>query len=301
MIQLIARNEFLCADTLQKEFRAYDVPMADFTVPDTDLCVGDTVLISNTSVHAEYVRWSFYDAEGLMRMDTAWNQRQWYDTSGLYGITLIVGNGSGCADTLELDDYFTVFPRPMADFTLERLDEELPTTYQFRDASSADAIEFGWNFGEGSPGTRERDPVHRYLSSFDKTVYHWVINEFGCADTLSRIVDLDTLGGLYIPNLMEPTQVDADKQVFFPKGIGLSDYYISLFTRTGQLVWESEALNEEGMPSEYWDGTFLGQPMPAGVYVWKVGRAKYFDGSTWTGMNDARGRPRKTGFLYLVR
>jgi len=143
--------------------------------------------------------------------------------------------------------------------------------------------------------------VHRYLSSFDKTVYHWVINEFGCADTLSRIVDLDTLGGLYIPNLMEPAQVDADKQVFFPKGIGLSDYYISLFTRTGQLVWESEALNEEGMPSEYWDGTFLGQPMPAGVYVWKVGRAKYFDGSTWTGMNDARGRPRKTGFLYLVR
>jgi len=300
-IELTASNEFLCAATLSKEFRAYDVPMADFTVPDTDICEGDTVQFTNTSQHTEFVRWEIREGLNQIYTDTVRSLRYWFRDQGVYGVTLIAGNGSGCVDTLVLDDYFTVFPTPVAGFTAEMLDDELPTTYQFWDESSPDAIEFGWYFSDGTPISRDKDPIHRFLSSFDKTVFHWAINEFGCADTISRIVELDTLGGLYIPNLMEPANPEFEKQVFMPKGIGLSDYYISVFTRTGQLVWESSALNEEGIPEEFWDGTFLGKPMPAGVYVWKVGKARFFGGKTWTGMKDFKGKPRKTGFLYLVR
>jgi hypothetical protein len=55
------------------------------------------------------------------------------------------------------------------------------------------------------------------------------------------------------------------------------------------------------MPDEYWDGTFLGEEMPVGVFVWKVHRATFIDGTDWDGMEDEKGRMRQSGFLYLVR
>jgi hypothetical protein len=55
------------------------------------------------------------------------------------------------------------------------------------------------------------------------------------------------------------------------------------------------------MPNEFWDGTFLGEQMPGSVYVWKVHRARFIDGTDWDGMEDEQGKLRKSGYLYLVR
>ncbi|MDP4819635.1 MAG: gliding motility-associated C-terminal domain-containing protein, partial [Saprospiraceae bacterium] len=105
----------------------------------------------------------------------------------------------------------------------------------------------------------------------------------------------------YIPNILEPDNPSSGKQIFQPAGIGLSEYHIAIYTRNGQMIWESEALNEEGQPTGSWDGTFGGNPLPAGVYVWKVRHARYFNGAFWSGMNDESGKARRTGFVYLVR
>src|SRR5690606_42025499 len=47
-------------------------------------------------------------------------------------------------------------------------------------------------------------------------------------------------------------------RLFKPKGVGLKEYHIRVFSPYGQLIWESRKI-EDGQPVEAWDGTYNGQ------------------------------------------
>jgi PKD repeat protein len=296
-IILVAKNAFLCADTIEKDFIAYDIPEASFSVDDTVQCTVANVMFENKSLNAEFANWYFHNGQ-----DTSYNTSWEYPDTGYYSVMLVVGNGSGCTDTLRQDSLLHIYPSPSADFYFDKIDSEPPSTYQFYDDSSSDALNFFWEFSDGSPISELKDPRHRFVSIIDKTVYHWVVNQFNCVDTAIAIVDLDTIGSLYIPNILEPQSgINFEKTIFLPKGIGLAEYHIAIYSRTGQLMWESMSLDEDGMPSEWWDGTLNGEQVPAGVFIWKVHRARFVDGTEWDGMKDEKGRIRRSNFLYLLR
>jgi PKD repeat protein len=296
-ISLTAQNEFLCTQSAEQEYTVFGIPFANFSPMDTTGCEPFWLRMDNQSEYADYALWQF----GNVAQDSSWDGAHIFRDTGQYDITLIVGNGSGCADTLMLPNVVNVQGSPQAGFTYDKLDNELGSTYQFFNDSSPDADTFEWSFGDGATSGLE-NPVHRYLSSFDKEVRQIVRNEAGCPDTAYALIDLDTLSGLFVPNVLEPvTGTSLEKQVFLPKGIGLSEYEIAIYARNGQLIWSSTALNEEGQPTEFWDGTLNGQDLPAGVFVWKVHRARFYNNTLWDGMPDEQGVPRRSGFLYLVR
>ncbi|NBC09660.1 MAG: hypothetical protein GVY26_20905, partial [Bacteroidetes bacterium] len=296
-ISLTAQNEFLCTESATQDYTVYGIPFANFSPMDTIGCEPFWLTMDNQSDFAEYALWQFGDEA----WDSTWHGAHVFRDTGWYDISLTVGNGSGCADTLELPNVVYVQDSPQAGFTYDQLDNELGSTYQFFNDSSPDVVAFDWDFGDGNTSGQE-NPVHRYLSSFDKEVRQVVFNEAGCPDTAYTLIDLDTLTGLFIPNVLEPaTGTTPEKQIFLPKGIGLSEYEIAVYARNGQQVWSSTALDEEGRPTASWDGTLNGQDLPAGVFVWKVHKARFFNNTLWDGMPDERGVPRRSGFLYLVR
>ncbi|MEL7339629.1 MAG: hypothetical protein AAGM67_04015, partial [Bacteroidota bacterium] len=79
---------------------------------------------------------------------------------------------------------------------------------------------------------------------------------------------------------------------FWPKGVGLREYEIAIYTIWGDRVWHSSSL-QDGIPNEWWDGTLDGQLASVDVFVWKVHRAVFEDGREWDG-------PRE-GTLTLIR
>ena len=295
-VRLIARNRFLCSDTLEKNATVYDRPIAQAAVAQPIVCAEGQFPFTNRSIHADWVRWIF--PEG--KTDTAWSPLLRLARPGMYSVTLVAGNGSGCRDTLLLKDYLQVLPAPRAGMRVEKDLVAPPGTYWFIDDSSPDATRYAWDLSEGLFSS-QKNVLQRYISRFDREIRHWVSNEQGCADTVRYLLDLDTLGGLFVPNTLEPAHRSAERQLFTPKGIGLESWHIALYTRGGQLVWESTELDKEGSPMQSWDGMFLGEEMPAGVYVWKVHYARFIDGSYWGGMPDEKGRPQKSGVLYLLR
>lgn len=295
-VRLVVRNHFLCSDTLEKPFVAYEKPQARAELFPRTACAEGRFQIFNLSRHAEWAEWVI--PGGIT--DTAWSPLLRIAQPGGYSVTLVVGNSSGCRDTLFLSDYLRVFPTPRAGIRVEKDPVAPPSTYWFKDDSSPDATRYGWDLSEGLFSS-QKDVVQRYVSRFDREIRHWVSNEQGCADTARYQLDLDTLGGLFVPNTLEPGNQRSEKQWFTPKGIGLGSWHIALYTRGGQLIWESTELDKEGSPVQSWDGTFLGEEMPAGVYVWKVHYARFIDGSYWGGMPDEKGRPQRTGILYLLR
>jgi len=296
-VSLTATNAFECTTTLMRDLEVYGEPLARINGQDTTLCIPGELVLTHDSEYTTFVEWQL--SNGIVsNMDSLLISP--VDT-GVFDVTLIVGNDSGCTDTLTLQEYLRIYPTPTAAFDFS-LQPDLPSfTYSFIDLSSEDAIRFYWNFGDSETIYPVQDTLHEFIAVNSKRVTHWVENRFGCVDTASAIIDFPQEGHLYIPNIFEPEILDRGKNIFQPKGIGLIDYHIAVYARNGQLVWESSALDEEGSPVEGWNGTFQGELMPPGTLVWKVHRANFLGGLGWKGMANQRGRERTSGYLYLVR
>ena len=94
----------------------------------------------------------------------------------------------------------------------------------------------------------------------------------------------------------------------------LKEYTLTIFDKFGNLVFKTNELSEKGQPTEAWDGTKNGTPLPQGTYIWQIS-ATFSDGTSWPGLGVGYGEAtngidpykgttnegRKSGALYLVR
>jgi gliding motility-associated-like protein len=78
-------------------------------------------------------------------------------------------------------------------------------------------------------------------------------------------VRINPESALYVPNSFTPNG-NKINEGFRAKGVLVFDYKLEIFTRWGQLVFESNDLNEE------WNGSVMneGGGSKSDVYVWKI-------------------------------
>lgn len=203
-----------------------------------------------------------------------------YDLPGIYDVTLTVTDTRGRLSTATTK--IEAWAGPKASF-------EISQNNQFSDDDkvlflnlSAGAIQFLWNFGDGTFSTLS-DPSYKYRQPGRYDVTLIAYSENGCADSLT-INDVFTDKGSFIrfpnafmPNTGGPTggyynqRTDMDNQVFHPVASGLAAYNLKIYSKNGLMVFESSDL-EIG-----WDGYYKGQICSPGVYVWKV-RGTYRNG-----------------------
>ena len=89
-------------------------------------------------------------------------------------------------------------------------------------------------------------------------------NNFGCRDTVTRIIDIKSPSELYIPNAFTPNG-DFYNEVFAAKGFQIVSLQIIIFNRWGEEVYVIKDLNDS------WDGnTKAGTLAPEGVYTYKL-------------------------------
>jgi gliding motility-associated-like protein len=80
---------------------------------------------------------------------------------------------------------------------------------------------------------------------------------------------------LFLPTLFSPNG-DGHNDAFRVRGEGIASVQLRVYTQTGVEVFgtsDVRAITETG-----WDGSFQGQPLPAGVYSWVL-RGNFADGS----------------------
>ena len=75
----------------------------------------------------------------------------------------------------------------------------------------------------------------------------------------------------------------------------------AFFSLFGNVIWESTALDDEGQPTESWNGQFMGVDVEPDVYIWKI-EAQFKDDSFWDGQKPIEETIlRKTGTLTVIR
>jgi len=107
-------------------------------------------------------------------------------------------------------------------------------------------------------------------SPLQTTTYTVTIIDDNCVFTQTVTIDV-TCGNIFVPNAFSPDE--AHNAILYVRGPCIASIDFNVFDRWGNKVFESENLNSG------WDGTYKGQPLNVGTYIWYV-KATLFDGTS---------------------
>ncbi|TVR68770.1 MAG: PKD domain-containing protein [Marinilabiliales bacterium] len=259
------------------------IPLADFGATPESGCHNLRVQFTDRSVNAASYRWSFGDGG----FSTSMHPVYFYDQPGTYTVTLEVESERGLKDVAE--QQITVYPKPEALFEV-RADEDAGygrTVYFFNYSRNAES--YIWDFGDGNNSTA-KDPVHVYLEPGNFTVSLTAVSEHGCTD----IMELENIFSdeeyfISFPNAFRPDMggpsdgrydpADPVTKVFYPKYKGVSEYQLSIYNKSGLLLFETTNI-EIG-----WNGYFNNRLVAPEVYIWKA-RGRFANGQPFVMAGD---------------
>jgi PKD repeat protein len=155
-------------------------PVASFTVSDMSQCAPLTVDITNTSTGATSYNWNL----GGLSTSTAVNPSVEFSLPGTYRISMVATTEFGCSDTFSISGLQSLIV-PIAGFNITETEGCTPLFVTFNNTSyQTENPSYNWAFGNGN-SSAEINPTHVYFDPGFYTVGLEVINQNGCADTLS--------------------------------------------------------------------------------------------------------------------
>jgi len=145
------------------------VPIADFSANEINISQSEIVQFNFTgsegNAPAIYL-WDFGDGTPT---SSEQNPSHQYSDVGIYNVSLLVTDRNGDSDFIEKIDYITVNLNelPIANFTANRTEiiEGQWVQFNFTGTEGTAPATFQWNFGDGSPISTEKNPIHQYNSS----------------------------------------------------------------------------------------------------------------------------------------
>ncbi len=182
---------------------------------------------------------------------------------GSYDVSLTVTSNLGCVQTATVSAMVTVNPNPVAGFLMTPQTTTLfDPKVTFSDRSiGADSLIF-YDFGDNT-GSNLPSPVHQFGATGTYPVKQFVVNQFGCVDSLYEFVIITNDFTIYIPNAFTPDH-DGHNDVFTASGSGITDYSMDIFDRWGEAIFHTTDIN---LP---WDGTVSGEKAKPDVYVYSI-------------------------------
>ncbi|HWY38109.1 MAG TPA: gliding motility-associated C-terminal domain-containing protein, partial [Bacteroidia bacterium] len=206
-----------------------------------------------------------------------------------YSTGLTVTTDSGCVGSKTKNNYIEVYPRPIANFSWGPPDATLdePVITFVNEAIGASAytplLTYGPNGVEyylGDIYAPNNNANYVYNNSVFKYAYsnnesydnyqfynvtQWVINSYGCTDSITKTVEILPVATFYIPNAFSPNG-DGKNDGFKGTGVGIDNgtYNLWVFDRWGNQAFHTTDLEET------WNGTVNEYAVQEDVYVWKV-------------------------------
>lgn len=244
----------------------YPLPLVSFTVNENAHCIPLEAVFTNTGALGVSCEWNFGDGS---ISTVCGGVSHTYDNAGTYDVSLTVTDANGCAATAAYTDYIEVYPLPTANFIFDPLNPTtINTEVDFTDYSiNADA--WIWNFG-GSGTSTDQNPSFIFPElegTYDVTLI--AITDQGCRDTITKSITVNQEQLIFVPNVITPDG-DTFNEVFKPyfTGIDIYDYHLTVYNRWGEPMFESFNLGTG------WNGTYGGDLVQDGVYIWHITTAE---------------------------
>lgn len=157
-----------------------------------------------------------------------------------------------------------VNPDPVADFSIDNIVVNLDFPAIEINLLTQGLSSWGWEI-DGLYFANETSLRYEFSDVGVYCIHLEVVSNQGCQDTVSRCVEVVPGYSFYIPNSFTP---DDDKlnDVFIPKGNGVENFKMEIFTRWGEKIFETDSFTV-GWNGKQENGN---TPLPQGVYVYKI-------------------------------
>jgi len=241
------------------------VPNVDFVADTFGLCESPQQAFTFTNLTTPAGGTLFWDfGDGMNGSGNVISHT--YASPGSYDVGLSVTGTNGCRSSLDKTNYVTVYPNPIADFTMNPNPASMfDPTVHFIDQSYTNIATWAWDIG-GLDSSYMQNPTY----TFPEDTGHYlvtltVVDANGCVATVSNTAIVLGEYGIYVPNAFTPDG-DGMNDSFFPNGFGITDedYSFMIFDRWGEQIFES---HKTFVP---WNGTYKGKLVQNGVYVWRL-------------------------------
>ncbi|MEP7108923.1 MAG: PKD domain-containing protein [Ferruginibacter sp.] len=283
LITLVA-GDGVCTDTTEQLVKVGIKPLVDFSVDQTQTCDTARVQFTNLTTDGAGFAWSFGDGT----FSNATNPSKSF-APGLapYTIKLVASGTLGCKDSAVKTNLVLAKMPPGSDFFISPSPViTIPDyTFSFNNLTlNSTNYKYLWSLGDGTFAS-SRDVTRKYADTGSYSIRLIVLDTItNCPDTTVKIARIDGFPGyLYIPNAICPACIQTNLREFLPKGAGLKEYRLQIYTTWNELIFETRLLDSKGAPAQAWDGKFKGTIVQQDVYVWRID-AKFLNGSEWLGM-----------------
>ena len=254
-----------CSVTSDVSISVLPLPNIQFTASQNTGCAPLLVTFENISAEATNASWYINNQQ----MNAVGNTFSFvFDNANCYDIALKISGTNGCFNTLNVSDMVCVQPIPVADFTYHLAGEGQSTANVIFDNLSSNSLLNWWDFGDGGTQVNQNSPLHTfsYENNGQFVVTLAVESEFGCRDSVQKIVSFQEELLVYVPNSFTPdgTGINEIWKPIFSTKIDEGKYECSVFNRWGERVFFTKS-NYDG-----WDGKFHGEMMQDGNYSYVI-------------------------------
>ncbi len=184
-VSLLVTNVFGCTNSSSQTVTVLPQPVADFNF--NTVCARQSVQFMDATVGAAMTNWHWDFGDGTP-ISTVQNPIHIYTLGGNYNVTLIVGNSSGCADTIVKPVIVNTVPTPLFTANIGCLG----TITNFTDQST-DSVAIStwfWDFNDGNNSTSQ-SPNYQYLAIGNYNVTLTVTNISGCDSSITLPVNIN--------------------------------------------------------------------------------------------------------------
>lgn len=254
-------NEFGC--TIQKSvpFILEDAPQIAFLLTEQKGCAPFEAIF--TPLSTTNYNWQLQNGEIVHASKSI---HKTYSEIGCFDEIVTVYSLHGCKSDTILTNVVCTYASPIAQFrTNTSSTTELYTQIEFQN-ESANASKFNWNFGDGTTSNSINN-THVFPSE-SGTYYVKLIaeNEFGCQAEHAEIIEIVSQLRYFVPSTFTPNgdRINAVFHPVFASGLTVNTFHLSIFNRWGEEIFHSQD------PNDGWDGTFNGDTVQEGTYLWKM-------------------------------
>lgn len=254
----------VCIDKDSINITVHPTPIIDLGI-DQDICPGDSVELNSGHPKSHDHQWSTGEASNTIQVGKAGE------------IDLVLTDVNGCVgyDTVLFHPIDTPFAHLPADTTVC-----FYLTKALEIKSVDDARLYHWSTGESEKSILISEPGIYSVS---------LINTENCSSVDTVIIEEKCEATfLYTPNAFTPNG-DGYNDTFYVKGENVYRFKIEIFNRWGEFLFETDNINTS------WDGTYLGNEVSTGVYVYRL---------TYTGISPVNNKAQeivKLGHINLIR
>jgi gliding motility-associated-like protein len=257
-IQLLLITDQLCRDSVSK--LVYIAPHPVFAINGvTKLCKNETLNLNATPALMYSYQWKF-DQDNF---SSGSNYSRLCSIDGNYNLLVIARNGFDCLDSQLRKIRVNPLPVPVITFDGQPSANGKGIDISVSDASGIPVLARNWNFSNGATGNNIKE-VLVFTDSVTLFAKLTITDTNGCVGTAQSSKFFIIPNNYYLPNTFTPDGDRVNDEFKLNGYIQVKNFSMKVFNRWGEQVFESKD------PNIGWDGSFMGEQVPNGSFVYMV-------------------------------